>query len=106
MTTQFQPGEYLTRDGNKARVYAADGGDQSLHGAILLNGKWYAHTWNADGSWASSPNPADLIPPKQVRWVNVYPEGFCESRDVADRFADPSRIACIRIEFTEGQYDD
>lgn len=55
---------------------------------------------------------------KTVMWLNVYPTtGFYESffkygaypypsREVADRAAADGRIACIRVEFEEGQFDE
>lgn len=49
-------------------------------------------------------------PIKIVRYFNVYPEavgGVLPSRKEADQLADlPNRIGCVRVEFTEGTYDD
>lgn len=47
-------------------------------------------------------------PVKRVRWANMYPipRTSFESRAAADRAALSDRIACVRIEFEEGQYDD
>jgi hypothetical protein len=49
-------------------------------------------------------------PEKIVRWLNLYGNsenpvagGFYDSKFEADQFAEPSRIACIRIEFEEGE---
>lgn len=38
------------------------------------------------------------------RWVNIY-AGAHPSRDAADKYADSDRIACIRIQYYEGQMD-
>ena len=42
------------------------------------------------------------VPQRHVRWVNVYPTTHV-TREEADERALPSRIACIRIEFEEGE---
>ena len=49
-------------------------------------------------------------PKEHSLWLNVYPEepGYClvgvhESREVADQYANSSRIACINIKFKEGE---
>lgn len=49
-------------------------------------------------------------PPKRVVWLNVYYDGSASafpSREEADAstFKD-ARIACIRVEFEEGQFDE
>lgn len=41
-------------------------------------------------------------PQKHVKWVNVYPTTHA-TREEADKRALPSRIACVRIEFEEGE---
>ena len=46
------------------------------------------------------------VPEKHVRWVNFYPYGCAgkhRTRDEADDFAAEDRIACIRVEFEEGE---
>ena len=50
-------------------------------------------------------------PVKHVMYVNIYPgsPAICAgnaTRKDADLFAGATRIACVRVEFTEGQYDD
>ena len=43
-------GEYLTRNGNKARVYATDGGGSfPVHGAVYTNGEWEQEKWTPNG---------------------------------------------------------
>ncbi len=110
--TIFKPGEYVTRDGRKARVYATNGaGIYPIHGATEnRNELWTVQKWREDGGFLDEGiHSLDLMPPKQVRYVNVYKdevEGAWSCRNDADRSAARSRLACIRIEFTEGQYDD
>ena len=47
-----------------------------------------------------------VAPKKIVRYVNIYPNGTHESRQAADRRASSCRLACVRIEYHEGQYDE
>lgn len=47
-----------------------------------------------------------IKPEKKKGWVNIYPDiasGAYESKEKADRAASRSRIACIKIEYEEGQ---
>lgn len=46
-------------------------------------------------------------PRKFVRYINMYDDyhGF-ETREQADIYDAASRIGCIRVELTEGQFDD
>lgn len=61
-----------------------------------------------DGLHPDDNNCLVNVPQKRVKWVNCYPFGDLgdcvhESREAADRNAHRSRIACIRIEFEEGE---
>ena len=50
-----------------------------------------------------------VAPKKIVRYWNYYSSGGAASHDTraaADEAAGPHRIACLRIEFHEGQYDE
>jgi len=111
----FEAGKtYKTRDGRDARVYATDGGGaKSIHGAWKTDaGHWYTAEWYADGSQGVC-HEMDLMPPKRELWVNVFSmtngktasEGFA-SRERADYYARSLRIARIRVEYTEGQFDE
>ena len=112
--TTFKPGEtYKTRDGREARVYAVDGrGDFSVHGAILDKDGWSPAEWTKSGRHYGPEmvGPYDLMPPKRELWVNVYDSGAVSygfvCRDDADESAGKYRIARIRVEFQEGQFDD
>jgi len=115
----FKPGEtYKTRDGREARVYATDGkGDWSIHGAVLWGDGWRSEWWTRDGRSSYTKSVADLMPPKRELWVNIHEwkDGVITVRnhkskrdaelygdaDIADR-----TIARIRLEYTEGQFDD
>lgn len=117
--TTFKPGEtYKTRDGREARIYAVDGrGDFSIHGAILDKDGWYPAEWTKSGRHygPEMAGPSDLMPPKRELWVNVFGPwlhcGVHETRRDADRAdscatGSEPRIARIRVEYTEGQFDD
>ena len=48
----------------------------------------------------------EIIEPKREIWVNVYDEDYGKghpSREDADLRCGNGRIACIRVEFTEGE---
>ncbi len=64
--TKFKPGgEYKTRDGRRARIYAVDGAIHCpIHGAILYkNDGWVLECWRLTGSVTErSPSSRDLIP--------------------------------------------
>ena len=112
--TTFKPGEtYKTRDGREARVYAVDGDSAyPIHGAILGVDGWVIRTWTKGGTFDCRPGntASDLMPPKRELWVNVYDSGAVSygfvCRDDADESAGKYRIARIRVEFQEGQFDD
>ena len=63
----FPPGEYVTRDGRKAGVYANDaGGTYPVHGAIWEANRWRSDSWTADGLFdaVTRNDGADLLPPR------------------------------------------
>ena len=108
----WQPGqEYKTRDGRRARVYAVEAvGEWPIHGAHFLEGVWRATAWRTDGKWYETLDSTnDLMPPlpvKHVYWLNVYENGHISTwteKHLANEHAGRSRIACLRIEFEEGE---
>jgi hypothetical protein len=108
----FKPGEtYKTRDGREARVYATDGGgNRKIHGAWMHDDtEWFTAEWYADGKHPVLAE-MDLMPPKRELWVNVYDGGGVSYgfafRDDADASAGEYRIARIRVDFQEGQFDE
>lgn len=108
--TIFKPGEYVTRDGRRFYLLSTDGrGEFPLVGQIeTAEGRLILAERRRDGTAQYEPR-FDLMPPKQVRYVNVYEGANAAAhitRRLADECASPFRIACIRIEFTGGQYDD
>lgn len=118
----FEAGkEYETRDGRRARVYATDGVEhEEIHGAVRVGGEtapgWASISWNEKGERfidgrRSAYRTQDLMPPKEVRYLNIYEGGFLvmhkSSKDAKEgRNGSMEAIACIRIEYTPGQFDD
>lgn len=111
--TIFKPGlSYKTRDGREARVYATDGGSGKnlIHGALLINGAWLSQTWRSDGWMVKSHQCSeDLMPPKRELILNVYGDGYCDAFkdiEIANDSVRGTRIARLRVTYTEGQFDD
>lgn len=101
-----------TRDGKPARILASDLRNPAypIVAAIYQLDQEVAFTYAKNGRYLDSvvKDEMDLIniPEKHVRWLNVYPTGLGRlylSREEADRFSSPNRIACIRIEYEEGE---
>ena len=67
MTTPLTitPGKfYRTRDGNKAGIYATDGGgDYPVHGHV----EGTVRSWAAEGRYGVGDNPLDLV----AEWIDV-----------------------------------
>lgn len=40
---------YVTMSGEKVRIYAKDGAEGSIHGAIFHNGAWWSMAWCKNG---------------------------------------------------------
>ena len=46
------------------------------------------------------------VPQRGECWVNIYPDGIPRAhrtRELADKYAGPNRIACVRVEYEEGE---
>lgn len=99
--------QYRTRDGREVRLQMTDaGGDWPVLGAVKSGKIWSSWVWASDGAASQlGRRDADLIEvkPKHVRWVNFYEGCHHPSREIADRNAGSARIACIRVEFEEGE---
>ena len=72
------------------------------------------HRWDTFGKFDASGvefHALDLVnvpPAKHVRYVNIYGDGQAHvhtSSDTANNQAVGGRIACVKIEYTEGQFD-
>jgi hypothetical protein len=99
----------------QVRIVATDlKDDRPIVIAVTIAGKETIGYRHADGRVISGrENPYDLVnvPKKYEVWINFYDddgEGDYDSfsyssRAIADESADSTRIACVRVEFTEGE---
>jgi len=104
--------KYGTRDGHEVRIYATDGANGKIHGAILDKEGWEHRTWNSAGRIMSCDEHAyDLIEArprhKRTVWLNVYPDDIRAhtSREDAEDIGGSRRIGCIKVklDFEEGE---
>lgn len=97
-----------TRCGYPARILATDvRGKFPVIAAVEKGGTETVFQFGLDGD-CDETTRLDLIniPQKHVRWVNVYAtraDAVHKSKDLADAYCSHDRIACIRIEFQEGE---
>jgi hypothetical protein len=118
MTLKIEAGKkYRTRGGNEAEVLKTDlRNEQPIVGIVTHDdGSQCVYEWTVDGYyWPDDPrSDLDLISeikPKRVVWLNVYDDDrptvhSYHSREEADSYAYANRLACIRLEFEEGQFD-
>ena len=108
-------GKCRTIDGRSARIICTDARGNYPITALIAdrNGDEEPYCYSASGAfrWDDKQHEVDLIniPERHVRWVNFYSslptQMACdhESRETADRCASSDRIACIRVEFEEGE---
>lgn len=88
-------------------------------GALLAADLADIEHWDTQGGkWEKWPIPVVPIwsdylhyyrvkPEKKVMYVNVYPDSISHtSRAIADSTGSRRRAACIRVEYTEGQFDE
>jgi len=100
--------KYKTRDGQDFTPLSDKGrGDYPIIGYI---GKANViQRWSKDGLFclAISCHHYDLVEVKEkkVAYLNVYPD-YHRSRSIADGYAAENRIACVRVEYEEGQFDE
>ena len=69
--------------------------------------QWYP--MGDDHTWDWNCMEYELKPEKLVKYVNLYPDcsgGGYTTREKADRQAGRNRIACVRVDFEEGQFDE
>jgi len=105
---KFQP---KTRGGYAYRILADD-----------LPGEWPMALWiddgrpngvverfSAGGMCASYTSNYDLLLAPQVIYVNIYEEGtvgWYPTREAADKYMSPDRIARKRVTFNPGEFDE
>jgi hypothetical protein len=108
--------EYKTYSGAAVRIYTTEGQDQYqpvVGERQEASGCWSPTAWCKNGAWLPSGEKHcnDLIEVKPVRvfegWINIYEHletVVHQTREAADEFANPHRIACLyfRKEYKEG----
>jgi len=111
---------YKTRDGRKAFVAFCTPSPCLIgpYVGYVETETNLIYNWLGDGAAsmrASSNNKYDLIeewkePKSGVKYFNVYPEcvdvSAYKDRAEANKHKDNDRIACVRVEWKEGQFDD
>lgn len=109
-----------TREGNSVRILATNRkGRYPVVGLVLVGDREDLSSWTDDGrphERIAEELPGDLVnvPQQRTVWVNVYGGKIGmstlahPSREAAEKAAIDSstRIACIRVTYTEGQFDE
>lgn len=109
-----EPGFYKTRDGRKVHVvYVRTDADWEYPITGWVEGSPGYDNWTADGRlyYEGVDNGADLAsewaePRTGTVWVNIDADGYqgsWPSRAEADQAAHTDRIACVRVDWTEGE---
>ena len=105
---------YRTRDGREVRIYATDGANETVHGAVKNPEGWVMCHWLVHSGLFCNhlfEHHFDLIEVKpriqREVWVNVYPHNasYFRNREAADANALDNRIACVKftIDCEEGE---
>jgi hypothetical protein len=102
--------------GHRCRVFCTDlPGEYPVVVAVEdWDGDWLIETYTLDGRLVAEQKSIRIrnVPEKGVRYLNVYPDETqignyaYFSRGEADRSACKDRIACVRVEYTEGEFDE
>jgi hypothetical protein len=103
-----------TRDGSEAEILATDmGGKYPIAIRVKHGDVWKVGSRTEEGLfyYDGMVRPADLIniPENHVAYLNMYRHGgggVHRTRMQADNRAAEHRIACVRVKFEEGQFDD
>ena len=113
--SKFDPTKPVRRrDGYKARILTTEARSTDYPIVALVesaDGEEMPQTFTKDGRFniAEQANRYDLVnvPEKHKFWANIYSRDTVatlhETRSEADNDSAYSRIACIRIEFEEGE---
>lgn len=102
--------KYRTRDGKDVRVLCVDRKSKCGFSVVALVGEGDFEStisYRAEGNvfLGGTKSALDLIEvkPKQFVWINLYPSMDHHTKELADKNAGDNRIACIRVEFEEGE---
>ena len=101
-----------TRDGRPVRILCTDG-PEPYPIVGYIDGNTQPSSWQKSGKYnqVRFATPTDLVnvPTQGVVWVNVYRDGGSTSwntRIKADAATSDDRIARVRVEYTDGQFDE
>jgi len=103
--------KYKTRGGKEVIIYEVLGDPDLLYPVIgRISGLSRPDSWKVDGAFYGREglHIYDLVEvrPKSTFWINCYSESsrnHCyDTKDTADFYASPGRIACIEITIEEG----
>lgn len=105
---------YKTRDGRPVEIVTTSARDSPKWPVMGYIGDHVNFTfWSPKGIHDVNGRRSNLdlveVKPKRVMWLNVYPDGnglTHESREDADEASMKNRIARLKIEFAEGQFDE
>lgn len=112
-----RPGhQWQTIKGRPARILCHDYANTKYPIIAIItwpSGDESVRTYKEDGAYLDDSDSLSLcdVPVKHVRYVNMYPEEgrigkVHKTKDAADWSASESRVACIRVEYEGGQYDE
>lgn len=105
--------KWQTRDGREATQVTAFDVVNKAEGIVAVIEGRIATFLAEDGMYYVNRGATEWdlcdVPVARVAYVNVYPAnaiGHYKTRDDANIGAGANRLACLRIEYTEGQHDD
>jgi hypothetical protein len=101
-----------TRDGRRVTILTVEARDKDYPILGYVGEDTDLACWSTEGnrSWGSGCFSLINAPEKFVGYINVYENisfnGCHESAVDASRGAGTDRIACVRFEYTKGQFDE
>lgn len=100
-------GDQILINGGPGTFGAHNANASKFSRVVLWDSAGAAWAVSDEGFGTSGMQLVAMAPKKQAFWVNVYPLSFgsdrYETKEQADRGAGRTRIACVRVEFTEGE---
>lgn len=101
-----------TRGGKPVRVLCTDRKNDSgryVVGLVQVAGQEYVRLWKMSGSagerFTASDDDVINVPEERVAYMNIYDFSH-PSRKAADIHSSPSRLACKRVVFKVGEFDE
>lgn len=99
------PGFYKMQNGQKAEVVGRCSGGAWMGIAPSCAPRFWSECGSCNNVFADSIIAPWTEPKKGTVWVNVYDDYFMTytTRDYADRHAVSGRLACVSVNWTEGE---